>query len=349
MHLAVEVGGAGRHPGAARGTDPLALLDPARTAGLVRLAAARGLDLVVLPDPVATAADAVAPLDAVALAAQVAPVVPAIGLVPQATVAGAEPVPLARALAALDVLSGGRAGWEPVVPWAADGSAAPADARWREAGEVVDRVARLWDSREHGAGTPRPPHGRPVVVVRGDGPGSPVVAARSADVVRIAAPGLEAARDAHRRVRAAVAAAGRRPDDVTVLLDVEVHLAGDGRLARAGLRALDAVEELPPSTVRVTGTPTDVAGLLERVVRLRAADGVTFLPLALPADLRALTGRVVPLLAGRGLFRPGSAGAGLRARLGLPRPADRRTVEARLVSRTQIHPAPRRPAARGAA
>ena len=51
MHLGVELRGAGRHPAALRrsGVDPAALVEPSWWTRLVRDAGARGLDLVVLP------------------------------------------------------------------------------------------------------------------------------------------------------------------------------------------------------------------------------------------------------------------------------------------------------------
>src|SRR5690606_4595461 len=230
------------------------------------------------------------------------------------------------------------------------------DVLWREAADAVEVVVRLWDSWEDDAVirdaatgryidrdklhyidfegeffsvkgpsiTPRPPQGHPLVVLRADEDEALPVAARWADVVRISAPDLTAAADARQRIRQAVAAAGRDPDDVTVLLDVEVHLAADRDRARRDLAELDrlARTELPPSSVRVLGAPTDLADLIGAAVRTFAADGVTLIPLVLPADLGVVADQVVPLLAGRGLLRTGSAGGSLRARFGLPRPAN---------------------------
>jgi len=286
MHLGVELRGAGRHPAALRlaGVDPGALADPAWWTQLVRDAAARGLDLVVLPEPGGV-------LDATALAGRIAPFVPGIGLVPQVDVAGVEPGVLAKTVSALDVVS---TGWEPVT-----------STNWREAGPVVEGVLEPDD------GVRRLAHSRPLTVVRADEPDALAVAAGHADVVRVAAPGLDAAHAVRERVRDAAARAGRHPDDLTVLLDVEVHLAAD---ARASLRRLDRAGELAPSTLRVVGAAVDLANLVERTVALGAADGITFLPLALPTDLHAITREVVPLLAGRGLFRTGNPGTGLRAR-----------------------------------
>jgi alkanesulfonate monooxygenase SsuD/methylene tetrahydromethanopterin reductase-like flavin-dependent oxidoreductase (luciferase family) len=363
MHLAVELQGAGRHPAAAgwAGLDRASLLTPQHYVALTRTAARSGIDIALFPDTFDADGPASAPvLDAVAIAARVAPVVPGIGLAPTATVTHTEPFHLSKSIATLDIVSGGRAGWEPALSRTPAEAAlfgrkpaAPADVLWREAADAVEVVVRLWDSWEDDAVirdaatgryvdrdklhyidftgeffsvkgpsiTPRPPQGHPLVVLRADEADAVAVAARWADVVRIAVPDLEAAGAAREQVRAAVAAAGRDPDDVTVLLDVEVHLAADAHRARADIAELDARAALEPSSVRVTGTATDLADLLGRVVRLGAADGVTFLPLVLPADLDALADQALPLLAGRGLFRTGRSGS-LRARFGLARPAN---------------------------
>ncbi|OLT13871.1 hypothetical protein BJF78_21110 [Pseudonocardia sp. CNS-139] len=361
MHLGVELCGAGRHPGAARWAriDPAALLTPAHHVALARTAARRGLDLAFVPD---TFVDDVPVLEAVAVAARVAPVVSGIGLVPAVPVTHTEPFHVSKAVATLDTVSGGRAGWEPVLSRTPAEAAlfgrkpaAPPDVLWREAADVVEVVVRLWDSWEDDAVirdvatgryldrdklhyidfageffsvkgpsiTPRPPQGHPLVVVRADEPAALPVAGRWADVVRIAAPDLDAAAVTRERVRTAVAAAGRDPDDVTVLLDVEVHLAEDAYRARADVAELDVLAgALEPASVRVAGSPSDLADLLGRAVRVGAADGVTFVPLVLPIDLDAIADRAVPLLAGRGLFRTGRSGGTLRARFGLTRPAN---------------------------
>jgi alkanesulfonate monooxygenase SsuD/methylene tetrahydromethanopterin reductase-like flavin-dependent oxidoreductase (luciferase family) len=362
MHLAVEISAAGRHPGAARwaGLTPEVLVRPEHYAALVRTAAARGLDFVAIPDSFAESPVPV--LDAVSIAARVAPVVRGIGLVPTATVTHTEPFHVSKAIATLDMVTGGRAGWEPTVSRTTAEAelfgrkpAAPADVLWREAADAIEVAVRLWDSWEDDAVirdvatgryvdrdklhyidfvgeffsvkgpsiTPRPPQGHPLVVVRADEPEALPVAAAWADVVRIAAPGLEGAQAARERVRAAAAAAGREPDDVTVLLDVEVHLAVDRRRAAAELRELDALADaVPPSSVRVVGAPSDLADLLAAAIRLNAADGVTLVPLALPVDLRRIAEDAVPLLAGRGLYRPSPGGGSLRSRFGLARPAN---------------------------
>jgi alkanesulfonate monooxygenase SsuD/methylene tetrahydromethanopterin reductase-like flavin-dependent oxidoreductase (luciferase family) len=343
-YLAVEVAGAGRHPDAwKRSGDVLAA---SYHVELARLAARAGADFVALGDSFADAPNPLPTLDAVAIAARVAPVVPGIGLVPTVTVTHTEPFHVSKAIATLDVVSSGRAGWEVAVsrtPAEAElfgrKPAAPARDLWREAAEAVEVVVRLWDSWEDDAVirdvatgryvdrdrlhyidftgeffsvkgpsiTPRSPQAHPLVVVAAE-PDSLGVAAEWADVVRVAVPDLAAAHAARTRVRAAVAAAGRDPDGVAVLLDVEARLGSD----------LGAFE---PSTVAVDGDAEAVADLIEEAVRDGAADGVTLVPLALPDCLQMIADEVAPRLAARDLLNP--ARGTLRERFGLARPANR--------------------------
>lgn len=361
-YLAVEGSGFGRHPGAWRrpDADP-ALLGPDHHVGLAELAARAGVDLLALPDTFAAPEPPVGPtLDAVAIAARIAPVVPAVGLVPMVTVTHTEPFHVAKAIATLDLVSAGRAGWEPAVSRTPDEAAlfgrkpaAPAAELWREAAEAVEVVVRLWDSWEDDAVirdvatsryidreklhridftgeffsvvgpsiTPRSPQAHPLVVL-GEEPESLAVAARWADVVRVAAPDPAAAHAARARVRAAVAAAGRDPDSVAVLLDVEVLLASDPDSARRALDDLDGDAPLAPATLRVVDTPACLVGLVAEAVRGGAADGVTLVPLALPDGLRVIADEVAPRLSDAGLRAPVPAGATLRDRFGLPRPAN---------------------------
>lgn len=351
-HLAVEVSGFGRHPEAWRvaGVPREALLTPAHHIGTAQLAAQAGADFLALPDSFGP--DSL--LDAVAIAARVAPVVPGIGLVPMATTTHTEPFHLSKAIATLDLVSSGRAGWEPAVSRTPEEAAqfgrkpaAPVADLWREAAEAIEVVVALWDSWEDDAVirdvptgryvdrdklhyvdhvgeffsvkgpsiTPRSPQAHPLVVVREE-PDSLAVAARWADVVRIAAPDLGVAHAARERIRAAVADAGRDPDDVAVLLDVEVLLDADETAAR---RAYDDLGEHPAQTLRVVGGPDEFVAVLAE----RAVDGVTAVPLALPSGLRVLADEVAPRLLATGLRVPADPTATLRGRFGLSRPAHR--------------------------
>lgn len=292
VHLAVEVRGAGAHPGAWRAPDSAAtrLFSPAYHLLLAQLAHRGRLDVLFLPDSFVPPGDdpglVRGSLDAVAVAARIAPAAPRLGIVPTATVTHTEPFHLSKAIATLDFVSAGFAGWQPDVSRTAAEAdlfgrkgTADADTLWREADEAVEVVSALWDSWEddaeirdvatgrfvdrdklHPVGfrgeffsvagasiTPRPPQGHPLVVVRADEPASLAVAARRADVVRIRATHVGAAVAARARVREAVAAAGRDPDTVGVWLDIEVLVAPTAAQARERLAILDGwVRTLAP-------------------------------------------------------------------------------------------------------
>ncbi|NYI04337.1 LLM class flavin-dependent oxidoreductase [Allostreptomyces psammosilenae] len=375
FRLAVEIDGAGRHPAAWRLPDAEAeaLHTADRHVRLARLADRAGFDLLFWPDSFAAPAtrpdEVRGTLDAVAIAARVAPLTTGIGLVPTATTTHTEPFHLSKAIATLDLVSEGRAGWQVDVSTTEAEArhfgrkpAAPAEVLWREADDAVEVVGRLWDSWEDDAVirdvatgryvdrdklhyvdfageffsvrgpsiTPRSPQGQPVVVVRAtDGPSLAVAAAR-ADVVRVRAAGADEARRTRERVRAAVAAAGRDPEQVTVLLDVEVLVATGRDEARLLLERLDALAGTvhAPRSLLFTGTPARLADLLESLHRDGAADGVTLVPLALPGTLRTLAECAAEELRLRGLLDEPAPGGTLRERLGLPRPASRYALPA---------------------
>ncbi|MGY3334771.1 alkanesulfonate monooxygenase SsuD/methylene tetrahydromethanopterin reductase-like flavin-dependent oxidoreductase (luciferase family) [Streptomyces filamentosus] len=186
LHLAVALDGAGWHPAAWRvtGARPADLFTPGYWADLVAEAERGLLDLVTLEDflgPQSAAfhrpddrTDQVrGSLDAVLLAARLAPLTRHIGLVPTANVTHTEPFHLSLAVATLDFAATGRAGWRPQIssraadaahfgrrttPQLTDEEAREPEriaARLRplfdEAADVVEVVRRLWDSWEDDA------------------------------------------------------------------------------------------------------------------------------------------------------------------------------------------------------
>ncbi len=70
-----------------------------------------------------------------------------------------------------------------------------------------------------------------------------------------------------------------------------------------------------------TGTPEQIADLIEDWFDSGAADGFNVMPPVLPAMLDVFVGEVIPLLQKRGLFRTAYEGDTLRAHFGLHRPA----------------------------
>ncbi|WP_369388347.1 LLM class flavin-dependent oxidoreductase [Streptomyces sp. CG1] len=320
---------------------------------LVRLAERGGLDFVTLDDSFGRPGP-----DALCVLSRAAPSTRRVGLVPTVTTTHTEPFRVQAAVATLDWISRGRAGWRIDVSTGEDEArlfgrrpAAPPDALWREAGEVADVAAKLWDSWEDGAeirdvpagrfldrdklhhvdftGTafsvrgpstvPRPPQGHPVRVVDATEHQARTVAARYADValVRAATPAQAAAvRD---ELRALAARSGRDPDGLRVLVSLLIDL-GDGEHAAEPGHGGGG----PRPTVRgplYRGGPVDLAELVAGWHADGVTDGFHLVPVEPRRDLERLVNGTVALLQHRGLFRTFYPGSTLREHLGLARPA----------------------------
>ena len=184
-HLAVALDGAGWHPAAWREPDaqPGRLFTAAYWAGLAQQAERGLLDFITIEDGLDLQSDdrfgrdehtdrVRGRLDAVLIAARVAPVTRHIGLVPTAVVTHTEPFHLSKAIATLDYVSGGRAGVRVQVAGRADTAAhfgrreiprlslerlaepeaqRLVAAQFDEAADYVEVLRRLWDSWEDDA------------------------------------------------------------------------------------------------------------------------------------------------------------------------------------------------------
>jgi urease gamma subunit len=103
--------------------------------------------------------------------------------------------------------------------------------------------------------------------------------------VRVVASDLQQARRARARIRA-------RGEDVAVILDITVAVAGDFRSARSVLGSVD-------HTVHYAGTIDGLAGLLSDIARADVADGVTLISALPRQDLRTVGRDVLRRLAAR--------------------------------------------------
>ncbi|MEU1420781.1 LLM class flavin-dependent oxidoreductase [Kitasatospora sp. NPDC005751] len=195
LHLAVALDGAGWHPAAWRAPDarPSELFTPGYWAGLVAEAERGLLDFVTLEDGLGLQSEPFhrpddrtdrvrGSVDAVLLAALLAPLTDRIGLVPTTNVTHTEPFHLATAIATLDHAARGRAGWRPQIASRASDAAhfgrrttpqlTDDDIRdpeliakrlrplFAEAADVVEVARRLWDSWEDDAEIRSVPTGR---------------------------------------------------------------------------------------------------------------------------------------------------------------------------------------------
>ncbi|MGA7055134.1 MAG: LLM class flavin-dependent oxidoreductase [Mycobacterium sp.] len=350
LHLAVALDGYGWHPQAWRatlGSEPgtPSVLGGRYWADLATTAERGLLDFLTIDDslmPQPGRRERIDPRriagrgDAVLVAARIAPATRHIGLIPVATVTHTEPFHVSKAIATLDYVSHGRAGWQPRIS-ATTHEAALFGRRgeaqvpyFDEAVEYVDVVRRLWDSWEDDAIirdvttgryvdtdklhyidfvgqhfsvkgpsiTPRPPQGQPVVAALAHAGPVYEFAAASADVVFITPKDDASLRSILDEVRAAGGG------ELKVYADVLVSFDGEGDPRS------DALD--------FSGSPEELVDMLLDWQRL-GIHGARLRPAVNATDLPAIVDQVVPLLQQAGRFRAGyQDGETLRARLGLP-------------------------------
>ncbi|TDW65676.1 LLM class flavin-dependent oxidoreductase [Kribbella pratensis] len=322
MIVGLEIDGAGADPAAWRGAevDPRAILTGELALRAVQRAEAAGVDFATFVDTLEAPDDVPdrvsVRLDALGLAARIAPLTERIGLLPTITVTHTEPFHVQASVATLDHVSGGRGGWVADVSSSAAAAAvigrrepAPAAETWREARYVVDVSRRLWDSweddaiiRDASTGryvdreklhyvefesptfdikgpsiVPRPPQGHPVTAIRASSPEA-----------------LEAAADA------------------------DLVLLPDSDELPTQLNALVVVSvEVRPHLDGVEGLVAVIEGLAAAGV-----DGVHLRPASLELDVPVIADELLPRLRDRGLVGAAERGGSLRGRLGLGRPGN---------------------------
>ncbi|TDO30649.1 alkanesulfonate monooxygenase SsuD/methylene tetrahydromethanopterin reductase-like flavin-dependent oxidoreductase (luciferase family) [Kribbella sp. VKM Ac-2527] len=361
---AIEIDGAGGHPAAWRGSevDPAAILTGELALRAAQRAEAAGVDLATFADALEAPADVAdrvsVRLDALGLAARIAPATDRIGLLPTITVTHTEPFHVQASVATLDYVSSGRGGWVADVSSSAEAAAvigrrepAPAADTWREARYVVDVSRHLWDSweddaiiRDSSTGrfidrdrihyvdfesptfiikgpsiVPRPPQGHPITAVRLNVPEA-LEAAAEADLVLL--PGVAELGERVAAIRAAAEEQeGGRPRG--------------GQAGPASPRILVSVgvlldEDPAAAALRADGAiRLDHIGGVERLADLigewaeAGVDGVHLRPASLEVDVPVIADRLVPLLRARKLIGPVGRPGTLRNRLGLRRPANR--------------------------
>ncbi|MGW1390268.1 LLM class flavin-dependent oxidoreductase [Streptomyces nigra] len=201
-----------------------------------------------------------------------------IGLIATASTSYNSPYNLARKFASLDIVSGGRAGWNIVTTAGAEAArnfgldAEPAHAeRYARAAEFLDVAQKLWDSWEDDAivadkaagvwgddakihpprhrGTyfqvqgalnvPRTPQGYPLLVQAGSSEDGKRFAARYAEAVFTAQQTIEDARSFYADLKARTAEAGRDPDHIKVLPGIVPVIGSTEAEARAAEQVLE--------------------------------------------------------------------------------------------------------------
>ncbi|MCX4909937.1 LLM class flavin-dependent oxidoreductase [Streptomyces sp. NBC_00878] len=344
----------------AAAVDQEAACDASGYVELAGLAERGGLDFVTLGDSFARPGP-----DALAVLSRVAPATARIGLVPTVTTTHTEPFQVQAAVATLDWVSRGRAGWRVDVS-TTEGEArlfgrrhaAPADTLWHEAGQVADVACRLWDSWEDDAEirdettgrfidrdklhyvdfegasfsvrgpsiVPRPPQGHPVRVVDATDRHAREAAARHADVALVQGVNPAQVAAVRAELHALALAHGRDPDELRVLAALTVDLGDGERAAEPGHGGGGPRQTAQGPLYR--GGPVDLAELIVVWHGTGAVDGFHLTPLEPRRDLERLVNGTVAVLQHRGLFRTFYPGSTLREHLGLARPANQYAMTA---------------------
>ncbi|SOD63279.1 FMN-dependent oxidoreductase, nitrilotriacetate monooxygenase family [Streptomyces zhaozhouensis] len=278
LHLNLFVYPGGHHEAAwrYRGSAPERMLDAHYYQEIARRAEAEKFDAVFLADGPALADNVRYAsrfrLEPFTSLASLAAVTARVGLIATASTTYFEPYNLARLLASLDHLSGGRAGWNIVTTGAPQAAgnfgleAHPVHAeRYDRAREFVEVVTKLWDSWEDEAlvadpvsglfadtdrvhpvehrgrhftvrgplNIPRGPQGRPVYVQAGSSEDGRAFAARHAEAVFTAHQTLGGGQEFYADVKRRAAALGRDPDRLLVLPGISPFLGATEAEARA--------------------------------------------------------------------------------------------------------------------
>ncbi|MFI5974901.1 LLM class flavin-dependent oxidoreductase [Streptomyces sp. NPDC051452] len=284
LHLNAFLMNTGHHEASWRlpESDPYAHVDLAHYVDLARIAERGTFDSLFLADgPQLWSNLAQRPagaLEPLTLLTALATATEHIGLIATASTSYNSPYNLARRFASLDIISGGRAGWNIVTTAGAEAArnfgldAEPAHAeRYARAAEFLDVVRKLWDSWEDDAivadkaagvwgddgkihpprhrgrffqvagalNVPRTPQGYPLLVQAGSSEDGKAFAARYAEAVFTAQQTLADAQAFYADLKSRTRAAGRDPGHLKVLPGIVPVLGSTEAEARAAERVLE--------------------------------------------------------------------------------------------------------------
>ena len=287
MSIGMNILGLGGHAAAWRvGESPSrALLDYEYFCNIARISERGKLDGIFLADGPALQGDIARQpagrLEPTLLLTAVALATKHIGVIPTISSTYNSPFNIARRIASLDLLSGGRAAWN-VVTNAGDAAAqnfglggAPLHVdRYARAAEFVDVVFKLWDSWEDDAiiddqprgvfadpskvheidhvgdhfqvrgplNLPRTPQGRPVTVQAGSSEGGKALGSRYADVIFTTQTTIEDGLAFSREMKARAARWGRNPAHLKIMPGISTVIGSTEAEANARCDELDAYQ-----------------------------------------------------------------------------------------------------------
>ncbi|WP_030044384.1 LLM class flavin-dependent oxidoreductase [Streptomyces resistomycificus] len=284
LHLNAFLMSTGHHEASWRlpESDPYAHVDLAHYVHLARIAERGTFDSLFLADGPQLwnnlAQRPAGALEPLTLLTALATATEHIGLIATASTSYNSPYNLARKFASLDIVSGGRAGWNIVTTAGAEAArnfglaAEPAHAeRYARAAEFLDVAQKLWDSWEDDAvvadkaagvwgddtkihpprhegryfsvagalNVPRTPQGYPLLVQAGSSEDGKRFAARYAEAVFTAQQTIEDARAFYADLKSRTAEAGRDPGHIKVLPGIVPVIGSTEAEALAAERVLE--------------------------------------------------------------------------------------------------------------
>ncbi|MFF5012165.1 LLM class flavin-dependent oxidoreductase [Streptomyces sp. NPDC001165] len=315
LHLNAFLMSTGHHEASWRlpESDPYAHVDLEHYVRLARIAERGTFDSLFLADgPHLWGSVAQRPagaLEPLTLLTALATATEHIGLIATASTSYNSPYNLARKFASLDIISGGRAGWNIVTTAGAeaarnfglDGEPAHAE-RYARAAEFLDVALKLWDSWEDDAivadkaagvwgddakihpprhqGTyfsvegalnvPRSPQGYPLLVQAGSSEDGKAFAARYAEAVFTAQQTLQDAQAFYGDLKSRTAQAGRDPEHIKVLPGIVPVIGSTEAEARAAEQLLEDHIVYDHGVSRLENLLQLPAGTLELDARLPA-------------------------------------------------------------------------------
>ncbi|WP_186188281.1 LLM class flavin-dependent oxidoreductase [Burkholderia gladioli] len=288
LHLNVNAWLQGFAPSSWRvpGNSPRGFVEIEHYLRIARIAEAGKFDAIFLADSVSLDGLATGPITALeptVVLTAVAGATTHLGLIATASTSYNEPYNLARRFASLDLVSGGRAGWNIVTTADLQSArnhgldAVPDHAtRYRRAAEFTEIVKALWNSwgddalladaasgrfvdldklravehrgeffAVHGVlNQPRSPQGHPVLVQAGGSNDGRALAARHAEAVFSASASFEEALDYAQGLRHAAEAQGRGADAIRIFPGLGTFIGGTE--AEAKRRHRELIDLIPP-------------------------------------------------------------------------------------------------------
>lgn len=291
MSIGMNILGLGGHAAARQYGEvpPTSTTDVEYFTNIAKISERGTLDAIFLADGPAFQGDPTQPagkLDPIVLLTAVAAATERIGVIATASTSYNHPYNLARRIATLDHISGGRGAWNAVTTagdaaaknFGQEGAAFHSE-RYRRADEFLGVVSKLWDSWdpeavesadgttpkvhpiEHrgefftveGAGTlPRTPQGRPLIVQAGASEGGRQLGSKHADAIFTTQTTLEDGIAFAQEMKQRAATFGRNPDHLKIMPGLSTVIGSTEEEAQRKAEALDSYLSLDQELLQIS-------------------------------------------------------------------------------------------------